>query len=150
MANERTRHDVSTAPAAGHRIDIERAQWPLIRVYFRGAITPEILHGALERYAALAEEAHARGERLSWLINLDAFDLSINDAIRRKLAAELLDRYGARIAPGTLAEARVASSFLMRGPMTAMAWLVRQRWPLEIFPTEAEAVAWLQSLRRPR
>jgi hypothetical protein len=126
------------------RIEINSDGWPVVRVDYVGDVQLDVLRDAAQRYAELAERARARGELLCWLVDLDRFEPRLIDALRRRVAGEILAQYTPRIATGTLAEARICRSSLTRGVMTAVAWMVRQPWPTQIFATRQEAESWLR------
>jgi len=132
------------APAASGRIDINSDDWPVVRVSYHGEISLRMLHDAAQQYAALADRARTTNQRLRWLVNLDDLDARPADAMKRRKAAEILTEYAPRIAAGTLAEARVVESRVIRGIVTAVTWFARQPWPIQVFATEHEAEAWLR------
>jgi hypothetical protein len=81
---------------------------------------------------------------VSWLVHLDQIRPSHITAGMRKESAALLQESLPLMAAGTRAEARVATKSVVRAMLTAMNWLVSHPWPVEIFATDAEAVAWLR------
>jgi SpoIIAA-like len=119
--------------------------WPLIRLVYHGDVSLEVLRAATQRSAELSERAFATGQRLSWLVDLNDFDARVLDAVKRRGAAEILAEHVPRIGPGTSAEARVVDSALIRGLLTAVTWIARQPWPIQVFATEREALGWLRT-----
>lgn len=145
MRPEKTRASPApTVAASPGRIDIDSADWPLVRVVYHGDVALDVLRKAAQQYAELAEHACSQNQRLGWLVNLDAFEAHPIDAVKRRGAAEILAEYAPRIARGTFAEARVVESRVIRGVMTAVTWIVRQPWPIQVFGTVQEAEAWLR------
>lgn len=125
---------------------VSDARLPIVDVAYHSALTLPEYRESFEEYARLA----AKGIPLAYLIDMRKFDpLRISAADRREAAA-IFREYAPRLLPVSVAEARVISSPLTRGIVTAFDWLTAvNKWPCQQFATMESAEAWLRAeLRR--
>jgi hypothetical protein len=132
----------------GGRIEVFDDHWPTVIVEWHGIVTAEMVEDAFRTHLALAIRARDSDERIAWLTDLSEFDPLKANAADRKRAARVLAVQQPTVAPHTLAEARVTSSAIVRGVLTAMGWLVHDPWPVNVVATREEALAWLQAQRK--
>ena len=124
-------------------IDITTERFPIVDIIYAGPATPiEDFRDAFEEYARIAE----RKVRVAWLIDMRNFDPLKVSATNRKDAARVFDEFAARLAPVSVAEARVIVSPLTRGILTAFDWLTgTNKWPCRQYGTMEAAETWLRA-----
>lgn len=132
-------------------LTIESRRLPLIDVtYHRTNVQGHLLDDyreAFEEYARLASQ----GAPVAYLLDMREFDPLQIDAKSRQQAALIFHDYAGRLRPTSVAEARVITSAITRGVVTAFDWLTNaNKWPCRQFATPPEAEAWLRSLLRER
>lgn len=130
------------------RIEVFADHWPIVIVEWHGIVTPEMVEHAFRTHLALAIRAREGNVKIGWLTDLSAFDPLKASAADRKRAARVLAVQQPAVAPHTLAEARVAGSAVVRGVLTAMGWLVRDPWPVNVVETREEGLTWLREQRK--
>jgi stage II sporulation SpoAA-like protein len=131
----------AAAPQPGS-IAISHPLWPIVQVRYQGDVTAEMFEAASLRFVELVEQAMAEGRGVAWLTDLSSYNPAT--PLLRQGLAKVIIRYRDQIGRGTLAEARVTQSAVVRGILTAIAWLAPQPWPIRVFESESEAIAWLR------
>ena len=120
-------------------ITVDTKELPLVRVAFAGAPAED----DAARYYATLNEVSARRPRVAHLVDFRALDpFAMTAAARQALARAFFDGIDGRRAV-TVCEARIVDDALTRGIIVAFDWVTGAKWPCASFPTEAEAVAWV-------
>ncbi len=122
---------------------VDTKDLPLVYVHYPEEVGSDAAIERLwERYLELAE-SHSR---LVFLIDMRDVHLRAAAASRRKRMGELYQQHVGRLARSCVGEARVVSSTLLRGVLTAFDWIKGEsRWPCATFESEVEARMWLRA-----
>jgi hypothetical protein len=119
---------------------LDESLLPILVVTYPKDMTIEMLDALFANYLRLARER----DQLAYVVDMRFLDLSLVGASGRRHAAELHARHRKELARSSVCEARVVSSPLMRGVLTAFDWIKGEGlWPCETFATREEAVAWI-------
>ena len=82
--------------------------------------------------------------RLAYLIDMRRFDPLRAPASKRRHAAEVFKANVHKLRHVTVCEARVVSSELTRGVLTAFDWLTGTKWPCATFTSRENAERWVE------
>lgn len=122
-------------------LEVGHQRLPIVDVVYDGPPRVDDLRDAFEEYGRLAD----RGEPLLWLIDMRKFDPLRVTAAERKQAAAIFAVHEKRLRAVSIAEARVITSPLTRGIVTAFDWLTAaNKWPCQQFGTLERAETWLR------
>jgi hypothetical protein len=111
---------------------------------FAGSVTPADMGHVISQLLDLVARAEREGCRIGLLALLDSLNPARVTAGMRKEHVELLRKHLPRLAAVTCAEARLVTSPILRGVLTAMSWLLPHPWPVEVFSQERDAFEWLK------
>lgn len=125
-------------------IRVSEESWPVVLIEYQGLVTAAMIEATFRTYAQLAQRAQASGERIAWLSDLSEFNPLRTNAAARKRAGKVLAELQPTIADATVAEARVSTSTIVRGVMTAVGWLAHEPWPVKIVGSRSEGMTWLR------
>ena len=126
-------------------LSIDSRRLPLIEITYNpvplGAHLVTDYHEAFAEYARLAQA----GEPRLYLIDMRRLDpLKVTAPMRRE-AADIWKTYLDRLQPVSVATARVITSPLTRGIVTAFDWFTdAHRWPCRQFALKADGERWLR------
>ncbi len=125
-------------------IKLRTDRLPIIDVEFPDHFEDQEYRQLFERYIELS----ATHPRVAYLHDLRKLDPLRAPAKRRRLAAEVFRTNVTRFRNLPVCEARLVSSELTRGVLTAFDWLTGTRWPCATFTSIPDAERWLdQHLR---
>lgn len=143
-ASGTTAQQMQNRDAERSAVVLSAADWPVVRLSFAGAVTPESVRGLITELVALAARAEREGVQMGLLAFLDRLDPTKVTAAMRKEHVQLLKAYLPRLGTVTCAEARVVSHPVLRGMLTAMSWLLPHPWRVEVFADALVAESWLR------
>ncbi|MEL6545458.1 MAG: hypothetical protein AAFQ82_12580, partial [Myxococcota bacterium] len=89
-----------------------------------------------------------RHKKVGWVIDLNDFNPVSAPPTARKAFTDEFERQRAIIEPGTLFEARVITSALARGIVTAVDWVLSRSYPAKNFSDFDSAYAWAEKTLR--
>ncbi|MDQ3035949.1 MAG: hypothetical protein M3Y87_26330 [Myxococcota bacterium] len=130
-------------------ITISDARLPIVDVVYEGEPAADEYRRAFAEYARIA----SAGTPVAYLIDMRTFDPLGITADKRRAASEVFKQYEHRLAAVSVAEARVITSPITRGIVTAFDWLTSaNKWPCRQFASRDEGERWLreQLSARPR
>ncbi len=120
--------------------EVDTREWPIVAVRYPKEPTPDGYLALFKHYAELAQ----RGDSIAWLVDMRDFNPVTAPASLRKGASLVFDEYRDVLTAATLCEARVMTSALARGVVTAFDWLTGNKWPCVNFANLDEARAWVE------
>jgi hypothetical protein len=112
---------------------------PIIHVEFPPCFEEREYEQLFERYVALS----ALHTRVAYLIDMRRFDPLCAPASKRRHAVAVFRANVHRLRAVTVCEARVVSSELTRGILTAFDWLTGTKWPCASFTSADDAQRWI-------
>jgi hypothetical protein len=123
-------------------LEVRHDRLPIVDVAYSGMPALEDIRDAFQEYSRIAE----RGVPLLWLIDMRQFDPLQVSAHQRRQAALVFQEHAPRLRRVSVAEARVITSPLTRGIVTAFDWLTgANKWPCAQFGTIEQAESWLNA-----
>ena len=127
-----------------HTVDIDETEWPIVRITY-----PKVLGtGSIADYVAHLEALGRRGMPYWALVDMRKMEITkIKPSHRTDLAAAV-DDLNRRFPDIVRCEAVIHDSPVARMMHTAHLWVRKELpYPSKIFPTEADARAWIAELR---
>jgi hypothetical protein len=126
---------MSNAPT----ITIDRSEYPLVVVRFRGAPTTPEFARYLEDLAALYREAKP------FALIVDSSHAEAPPATHRKMQADWIKQHERVIRTYNMGTAFITPSVVLRGALTAILWLQPLPCPHHVCADEIEAKRWARS-----
>lgn len=112
---------------------------PLCRVIFPRHATVEAIDMMFQTYVAWAH----KHKGIAYFIDMRAFNPLTAPPEIRRVFTEYFARHRKEIEGSTLVEARVVSSVLTQGILTAVDWVTKSTFPKRIFTDVHAAEKWL-------
>ncbi len=126
------------------QITIDDTRFPVIDVAYHQMAGGPRLDDYAEAFAEY-ERIARRGKPMVYLVDMRDFDPLRIDAGTRRGAAKIFQEKAERLRRVSVAEARVITSPLTRGIVTAFDWLTNaNKWPCQQFATLESAEEWLR------
>lgn len=136
----------SRVVAAGARIVVSHARLPIVDVTYPPNVSVETFRESFCEYAKLA----GLKRPLGYLLDMRRFNPLFAPAAVRKSAAEVFHEFAPVLKPVSVCEARVVTSELTRGIITAFDWLSGTKWPCATFTDLEKAHQWVVARLRER
>jgi hypothetical protein len=132
--------------AAWTPIVVSHARLPIVDVTYPANVSVESFRESFHEYAKLAELKRPLG----YLLDMCRFNPVLAPAAVRKSAAEVFHEFAPVLTPVSVCEARVVTSELTRGILTAFDWLSGTKWPCATFTDLEKAYQWVAARLRER
>jgi len=120
--------------------EIDESQRPIIVVTFPAMVSPEAYKELFRQYVSISN----RGEKVGYVIDMRRFNPIAAPAAMRRLAAETFAAARPHLVKVTVCEARVVSSAITRGVLTAFDWLTGSKWPCRNSTSMSDADRWVR------
>ena len=126
-------------------LTVESTRLPIVDIAYHTVVGADDLitdfREAFAEYGRLAR----RGQPLAYLLDMRDFDPLLAPAAQRRHGAEVYREYVDILRPVSVGEARVITSPVTRGIVTAYDWLTgANKWPCRQVASLAEGEAWLR------
>jgi hypothetical protein len=115
---------------------------PIIEVEYPPTLDETEYRDLFATYCSLSVE-HGR---VAYIIDMRSFHPLTVSVADRKLAAQIFREHASYLVPATVCEARLVSTPLTQGILTAFDWLTGTKWPCRTFTSPDEAEVWVQQL----
>lgn len=125
-------------------VRIDESGWPVVRITYPPVMGPR----SIPEYVEALEAFGRRGEPYWSLVDIRMMEITKIKPSDRKELAEAVDDLNRRFPGVVQCEAVVHDSPVVRMMHTAHLWMRRELpYPSKIFPTEGEALLWIEELR---
>lgn len=120
----------------------DESEAPLLRVTYPQYATIDVVVQAFEMFCMWSE----RYKRLAYVIDMTDFNPLTAPPKLRKAFADEFQKSRHIIEPATVCEARVVSSSLVQGVITAVDWLTSRSYPAKNFTDHSMATSWVRKM----
>jgi hypothetical protein len=119
---------------------LDAAEAPLILVTYPAVASIESVNALFAGFRRIAAE-HGR---VGWVVDMREFNPLSAPAPIRKAFADEYERCRRIIESATVCEARIFTSPMVRGIVTAVDWLLNRKYPMKTFAELEPAKAWVR------